>query len=71
MLATVYGCEAARMAYRGDYCRMVVLNKNELDSIAIEKIAGKSRLVTPDHRWVKAALGLGLSLGVPEDELST
>ncbi|MFO7867034.1 MAG: ATP-dependent 6-phosphofructokinase [Candidatus Aminicenantes bacterium] len=69
LLATVYGCEAARMAHRGDYARMVVLNKNELDSVPIEKIAGKSRLVTPDHRWIKAALGLGLSLGVPEDQL--
>lgn len=69
MLATVYGCKAVRMASRGEYGRMVVLNKNELDSISIKKIAGKSRLVTPDHRWVKAALGLGLSLGVPEDEL--
>jgi ATP-dependent phosphofructokinase / diphosphate-dependent phosphofructokinase len=69
MLATVYGCEAARMAYRGDYGRMVVLHKNELDSVPIEKIAGKTRLVTPDHRWVQAALGLGLSLGVPENEL--
>ncbi|MBU1337877.1 MAG: ATP-dependent 6-phosphofructokinase [Acidobacteria bacterium] len=63
LLATVFGCEAARMADRKEYGRMVVLNGNRVESIPIKDIAGKMRLVTLDHRWVKAAMSLGLSLG--------
>jgi 6-phosphofructokinase 1 len=67
LLATIFGCEAARMALRGDTGKMVVLRDNKIEHVPIEKIAGKMRLVTPDHRWVKAARGIGLSLGVPQD----
>jgi hypothetical protein len=41
----------------------VVLNGNRVESLPIKDIAGKMRLVTLDHRWVKAAMSLGLSLG--------
>jgi len=70
LLATIFGCQAARMAARGETGRLVVLKDNRLDSVAIEEVAGKMRLVTPDHRWVEAALSLGLSLGVPEGSLA-
>ena len=67
MLATSYGVEAAKMAMRGEHNRMVALRDNSISSIPIEDVAGKIRKVTPDHRWVKAAQALGLSLGVAED----
>jgi 6-phosphofructokinase 1 len=66
MLASSFGCEAARMAMRGETGRMVVLRGNELESVNIKDVAGKVRVVTPEHRWIKAALGLGLSIGVPD-----
>jgi 6-phosphofructokinase 1 len=67
MLATSFGVEAARMVARNEYNRMVVLTGNEISSVPIEAVAGKIRKVTPDHRWLRAAQALGLSIGVADD----
>lgn len=66
MLATSYGVEAAKKAFRGEYNQMVALRDNSISSVPIQDVAGKIRTVTPDHRWVKAAQALGLSLGIAE-----
>jgi len=67
LLATRYGVEAAHMAARGDLGRMVALQNGETVSVPIEDVAGKLRLVTPDHPLVRAAQSLGISLGVPTE----
>ena len=67
MLATSFGVEAARMVARNEYNRMVVLRGNDIGSVPIEEVAGKIRKVTPDHRWLRAAQALGLSVGVADD----
>jgi 6-phosphofructokinase 1 len=65
LLATRYGCEAVHLAMRGEAGRMVALRNNKMDSVPIKEVAGKLRLVTPDHPLVKAAQSLGIGLGVP------
>ncbi|MEW6051579.1 MAG: ATP-dependent 6-phosphofructokinase [Candidatus Zixiibacteriota bacterium] len=65
ILATRLGVEAVHLVMRGDYGRMVALQRNELTSVAIKDVAGKLRLVTPEHPWVKTAQSVGISLGVP------
>ncbi len=66
MLATGFGVEAVRMVDRGEVGRMVALRDGKLSSVAISEVAGKTRIVTPDHDWVRAAHSIGLSLGVPD-----
>lgn len=67
ILATRFGVEAVHMAARGDYGKMVVLKSNQMESVPLEDVAGKLRLVTVDHEMIKTALSLGLSLGGPSD----
>lgn len=66
MLATGFGVEAVRMVDRGEVGRMVAMRDGKMSSVSIVEIAGKTRLVTPDHEWVRAARSIGLSLGIPD-----
>ncbi|MCP4685505.1 MAG: ATP-dependent 6-phosphofructokinase [bacterium] len=68
ILATRFGMEALHMAARGDYNRMVALQKGEITSVPIEDVAGKTRLVTADHAWTRTAQSTGICLGVAEEQ---
>jgi len=65
LLATRFGSEAVHLLARGELGRMVVLRGPNIESIPISDVAGKLRLVTPESPLVKAAMSLGISLGVP------
>ncbi|UCG62714.1 MAG: ATP-dependent 6-phosphofructokinase [Candidatus Zixiibacteriota bacterium] len=67
ILATRFGVESVHMAARGEFGKMVVLRNNQMESVALEDVAGKLRLVTTDHEMIQTALSLGLSLGCPSD----
>ncbi|MBD3401511.1 ATP-dependent 6-phosphofructokinase, partial [candidate division GN15 bacterium] len=67
LLATMFGVEAVRMVDRGETGKMVAIRDGRLSSVPISEIAGKTRIITPDHEWVRAAQAIGLSLGVPDD----
>jgi 6-phosphofructokinase 1 len=55
------------MVVRGAVGRLVSLQGNDLVSVPLEDVAGKLRLVTMDHPWVKTAESLGVCLGNPTD----
>lgn len=63
LLATRFGVEATRLAASGERGRMVVLKDNRMDTVPIEDVAGKLRLVQPDDPLVHAAQALGICLG--------
>jgi len=65
ILATRVGVAAVDMVANDKYGQLVVLKNNEIDSIPIEDVAGKLRIVTPDHYLVKTAESLGICLGFP------
>jgi len=65
VLATQLGNEAVHLVARGETGRMVTLKDGRLSNIAISEVAGKLRLVTADHAWVRTALSLGVCLGNP------
>ncbi len=65
ILATRFGVEAAHMAVRGEFGRMVGLRANEMSSVPIEDVAGKQRKVTLDNPVLRNALSLGISVGHP------
>lgn len=67
LLATRFGVEAVHLAERNEWGRMVALHGNEIASVPIFEAAGKYRRVTPEHPWVKMAMSMGVSLGVPMD----
>jgi len=64
MLATRYGCEAARAFIDGQFDKMVALDGNKIVLKAIGEHAGKKRLVESDNQIVKDALSIGISLGI-------
>jgi phosphofructokinase-like protein len=65
ILATRLGVEAVRLAVAGQTGRMVAVRGNELTSVPLKEVAGKTRVVTADHSWVKVAESIGLCLGLP------
>jgi len=66
ILATRLGAEAVHMVAREEHGQMVAMKGNEIRSTPIKEVAGKQRLVTPDHPLVKTAQSLGICLGVPD-----
>ncbi len=64
ILGTRYGVAAADMVRRGQFGDMVALHGNEITSVAIEDIGGRTRTVDPEHQLIKAALATGVSFGV-------
>ncbi len=76
ILATRLGVEAVHLAASGETGRMVAVKGNDLSSVPLSEVAGKTRRITAGHTWVKAAESIGLCLGLPtgvplEKSLST
>lgn len=65
LLATQLGVKAVHLAMQGEVGQMVSWRNNRAESVAIEDVAGKMRLVTAEHPWVKTAEAIGVCLGVP------
>jgi 6-phosphofructokinase 1 len=63
ILATRFGTHAAEMLAEGIYNRMVCLHGGEVDSVPLEKVAGKIKLVPPDHPLIRAARRVGTNFG--------
>ncbi|MDO4682615.1 MAG: ATP-dependent 6-phosphofructokinase [Lautropia sp.] len=65
VLATRFGCHAARMVERGEFGRMVVLRGENTESVELTEVANRTRNVPEDHPLVEVAHSLGVSLGQP------
>src|SRR5262245_42567037 len=63
ILATRFGTYAAEMLARGEYNRMVALKGGEVTSVPLEHVAGKVKLVPPDHPLIVAARRVGTNFG--------
>jgi ATP-dependent phosphofructokinase / diphosphate-dependent phosphofructokinase len=63
-LATAFGAYAAAMVEAKVYGRMVALQRNQLTSVPLKEVAGKTRLVTLDAPLMASAVALGTSFGV-------
>ncbi len=64
VLATRFGYHAAELVMAGRYGRMVALQGDACVSVPLDEVAGKTRLVPLDHPMLKAARGIGISVGV-------
>lgn len=63
VLATQYGHAAAQLVARREFNRMVVLHGDQIDSVPLADVAGRSRPVPPDHPLLRAAQDTGVSFG--------
>jgi 6-phosphofructokinase 1 len=51
------------MLARGEYNRMVALQGADVTGVPLEEVAGKVKLVPPDHPLIRAARRVGTSFG--------
>jgi ATP-dependent phosphofructokinase / diphosphate-dependent phosphofructokinase len=63
ILATRFGTHAAEMLAEGVYNQMVALHGSEVTSVPLENVAGKIKLVPPDHPLIIAARRVGTNFG--------
>jgi 6-phosphofructokinase 1 len=63
VLATRFGYHAAQLVKAGQYGRMVALQGDNCVSAPLDEVAGRTRNVPLDHELVRAARGIGVSLG--------
>jgi len=63
-LATRLGGHATELIAKGQFGRMVALLDDKITSVPLEKVAGKLKLVTPDHDLIVQGKRMGISFGV-------
>ena len=63
-LATRLGGYATELIARGEFGRMVCVKNGRVDSIPLEEVAGKLKLVTPDHDLILQGKHMGISFGI-------
>jgi 6-phosphofructokinase 1 len=67
LLATRLGAACAEYVAAGETGIMVASQGNKTEAVPLEEIAGKRKVVPPDHRWIRTAERLGINLGRPPD----
>ncbi len=63
LLATRLGTRTAHLVADGVHGVMVALQGEEAVPVPLEEVAGKRKVVPPDHAWVRAARSLGVGFG--------
>lgn len=63
VLATLFGVKAFELALEGKFGQMVTFKNNEISSVSLEEATKGNNYVDKDSFLVKAARGLGISLG--------
>ncbi len=65
VLATMYGNAAAHLIRERNFNRMVAVQGEKMHSVDLSIVAGKNRLVPPDHPMLVCAEEIGVCLGRP------
>ncbi len=63
VLCTRFGVRAAELAAAGTFGGMVALRGDDLITVPLKQVAGKIRLVPPDHPLIAAARAVGTCFG--------
>ena len=63
IIATRMGTYAASLINKQDFGKMVALHNNEMTSVPLKDVGGKTRLVPSDHFLIKQAKRVGTSFG--------
>jgi len=63
LLATRLGSACADLIHEGIFGVMVAARGDRTEPVPLEKVAGKRKIVSPDHPWVETARRVGTCLG--------
>ncbi len=63
LLATQLGSACVNLIIKEQYGVMVAARNNEAIPVPLQEVAGRKKLVPPDHPWVETARHVGTSLG--------
>jgi 6-phosphofructokinase 1 len=63
ILATRYGTHAVDLIKSTEFGKMVCIHKNDITSIPLAEVEGKTRLVTPDNSLIRKARSIGTCFG--------
>ena len=63
VLATRFGTYAAEILAQGTFNHMVCMKGSEVTSVPLELVAGKIKLVPPDHPLIRSARRVGTNFG--------
>jgi len=64
VLATRYGAAAADMIAERDYGKMVAFRNNDIVSVPLSEVSGKTKLVSENDPMVIQARNMGTSFGI-------
>jgi len=64
VLATRYGAAAADLIAERDFGKMVALKDNKIESVPLDDVSGKLKLVEPDNPLIIQAQNMGTSFGI-------
>ena len=63
ILATQLGTACAECLHKGTFGVLMAVRGNRIESVPLEKVAGRKKLVPPDHPWIRTARSVGICLG--------
>ena len=63
LLATRLGTRAVEAVADGEFGVMIASRGDSSIALPLSEVAGKRKVVPPDHRWIEAARSLGVSFG--------
>lgn len=63
VLSTRLGAEAAQLIKQKAYGRMVAVQNNDITSVPLETVAGRLKMVDPNHPMIREAKMVGISFG--------
>jgi len=66
ILATKLGSACAELIQEDHYGVMVASRGDSTEPVPLEKVAGKRKIVSPDHCWIRTARNVGTCLGEKE-----
>jgi 6-phosphofructokinase 1 len=69
LLATRYGCEAVHLIAQKKFGNLVALKGDDIVSVPLSEISGKTRTIPLDSDLIKVACSTGVSLGVTREKL--
>ena len=63
LYCTLFGTKATELMAEGTYNVMVAMKGNKCRPVPLEKVAGRTKLVPPDHPWIRSARLVGSCFG--------
>lgn len=63
ILATRFGSHAAELIHNKQFGRMVCITDNKINSISLDEVGGKTKLIEKDNPLVKEARNMGVCFG--------